>query len=220
MLDAIGLVDRVAEAARDDDPWAAAEALGEAVADGADELAAVGDTGSGEALAALLEHLHRSCASTRPEPSARRPSSRRRSPASLRWSRLAVSPAPWPRPPSRRMQRALTITHSRPDEAAAASSEGPGHHYLPVPLWGPCIPAADAWPLRVAVRRAMRRILTRTKVDVLHLRMADVASWAAAEAARDVGVPVVLTLAPDPHASVASREADGSLTRATFGATD
>jgi hypothetical protein len=33
------------------------------------------------------------------------------------------------------------------------------------------------------------RILDRAQVDVLHLRMADVGSWAAAEAAHDLGVP-------------------------------
>ncbi|MEP6796694.1 MAG: glycosyltransferase, partial [Lapillicoccus sp.] len=102
----------------------------------------------------------------------------------------------------------------------AAYRDRPGHHYLPVPLWGPYPSAADAWPLRVAVRRAMRRILRLGGVDVLHLRMADVASWAGAEAARELGIPVVMTLAPDPHAMVASRAAEGSLTRATFGAAD
>ena len=85
------------------------------------------------------------------------------------------------------------------------------------PSGGRRCPLREAWPLRVATRRAMRRILDRGQVDVLHLRMADVGSWAAAEAARDLGVPVVLTLAPDPHASVASREADGLLTRQNVG---
>lgn len=96
----------------------------------------------------------------------------------------------------------------------------PGHHYLPVPIWGPYPNAAGAWPLRVAVRRAMRRILRLGGVDVLHLRTADVASWAGAEAARELGIPVVVTLAPDPHALVASREAEGRLTRTSFGAAD
>ncbi|MEO8830425.1 glycosyltransferase [Lapillicoccus sp.] len=117
--------------------------------------------------------------------------------------------------------RVLTISRGKSgDESNFNTVDRPGHHYLPVPLWGPPVPAAQAWPLRVAVRRALRRILARTRVDVLHLRMLDVASWAAAEAARDLGVPIVLTVAPDPHASIASREADGSLTRESFGAAD
>ncbi len=117
--------------------------------------------------------------------------------------------------------RVLTISRGKPgDEPDFSAVDRPGHHYLPVPLWGPPVPAAQAWPLRVAVRRAVRRILARTPVDALHLRMLDVASWAAAEAAHDLGVPIVLTVAPDPHASIAVREADGSLTRESFGAVD
>jgi glycosyltransferase involved in cell wall biosynthesis len=121
------------------------------------------------------------------------------------------------------VERVVTISRGRVGDDLGLHDDDidrPGHHYLPVPLWGPPVPAAEAWPLRVATRRAIRRILSRARVDVLHLRMADVASWAGAEAARDLGIPVVLTLAPDPHASVASREADGSLTRGNAGQAD
>ena len=38
------------------------------------------------------------------------------------------------------------------------------------------------------------------RVDVLHLRMADVGSMAAAAVATRLGIPTVFTLAPDPHA--------------------
>jgi glycosyltransferase involved in cell wall biosynthesis len=122
------------------------------------------------------------------------------------------------------VRRVVTISRGRSvetgEDAGLGSLGRPGHHYVPVPFWGPPVPAAEAWPLRVATRRAVRRILTRAQVDVLHLRMADVGSWAAAEAARDLGIPVVLTLAPDPHASVAAREADGVLTRENVGDVD
>ncbi len=119
------------------------------------------------------------------------------------------------------VRRVVTISRGRAgDDPGLESVDGPGHHYLPVPFWGAPVSAADAWPLRVATRRAMRRILERAQVDVLHLRMADVGSWAGAEAARDLGVPVVMTLAPDPHASVVSREADGVLTRQNVGRVD
>lgn len=119
--------------------------------------------------------------------------------------------------------RVVTISRGAPADARAGFGDlrAPGHHYASVPLWGTPPHQAQAWPLRVAARRGLRRILRAAgPVDVLHLRMADVGSMAAAEAARDLGVPVVFTLAPDPHALVAAREAAGTLTRAGFGAAD
>jgi glycosyltransferase involved in cell wall biosynthesis len=50
--------------------------------------------------------------------------------------------------------------------------------------------------------------------------MADVGSMAAAEAAAELGIPTVLTLAPDPHALVQARDEAGTLTRAGFGEAD
>jgi glycosyltransferase involved in cell wall biosynthesis len=98
---------------------------------------------------------------------------------------------------------------------------GRGHHYARVPLWKPSTGAATAWPLRVEARHGIRRILRAAgRVDVIHLRMADVGSMVAAEVAAELDIPVVLTLAPDPHALIAAREADGTLTRAGFGAAD
>lgn len=126
-----------------------------------------------------------------------------------------------------RVERVLTLSRRHgpdalgPDAGVPEDVSAPGHHYLGVPLPGPVRSAADAWPLHVAVRRGLRRVLRAAgPVDVLHLRMADVGSWAAAEVAVELGIPTVLTLAPDPHALVAAREASGDLTRATFGAAD
>ena len=119
--------------------------------------------------------------------------------------------------------RVLTIFRGWPDDGpdALAGLEPPGHHYASVPFFGPKVAAADSWPLRVAARRGVRRILRAAgPVDVLHLRMADVGSMAAAAAARDLGIPVVLTMAPDPQALIAARERAGTLTRRTFGDTD
>ena len=45
----------------------------------------------------------------------------------------------------------------------------------------------------------------RDRVDLLHLRMADVGSLAAADVARELGIPTVFTVAPDPHARDPSR---------------
>ena len=73
----------------------------------------------------------------------------------------------------------------------------------------------------VAAERGIRRALTaHGRVDVLHLRMADVGSMAAAAVATRLGIPTVFTLAPDPHAVIHALDMTGALTRATFGAVD
>lgn len=103
-------------------------------------------------------------------------------------------------------------------EIAASES---GHHYGRIPLLSEPVASADAWPLRVAARRGIRRILRASGgVDVLHLRMADVGSLAAADVARELDVPVVFTVAPDPHAVIQSLDLSGSVTRENFGEVD
>jgi glycosyltransferase involved in cell wall biosynthesis len=90
-----------------------------------------------------------------------------------------------------------------------------------VPLLADPLPAAEAWPLRVAARRGITRLLRSAgRVDALHLRMADVGSLAAAEVARRLDVPIVFTLAPDPHAVIDALERSGALDRAGFGEAD
>ncbi|KQU70452.1 glycosyltransferase [Phycicoccus sp. Root101] len=120
------------------------------------------------------------------------------------------------------VERVLTISRGRPDgDLVPSDLAAPGHHYVQVPLWGPPVGMGQAWMHRVAVRRGVRQLLLAAgRVDVIHLRMADVGSLAAAEAANELGIPVVFTVAPDPHALLASREASGELTRASFGAAD
>ena len=96
-----------------------------------------------------------------------------------------------------------------------------GHDYGRVPLLSEPVQSASAWPLRVAARRGIRRMLRAAGgVDLLHLRMADVGSLAAADVARELDIPVVFTVAPDPHAVIHSLDLSGRLTRQNFGEID
>ena len=119
------------------------------------------------------------------------------------------------------------ITMSRGSVSAALESVGDvasassGHLYGRVPLLTEPVASAAAWPLRVPARRGIRRILRAAGgVDMLHLRMADVGSLAAADVARELDIPVVFTVAPDPHAVIQSLDLSGQLTRANFGEVD
>ena len=95
------------------------------------------------------------------------------------------------------------------------------HVHAHVPLLQGPMPSATAWPLRVEARRGIHRILKALgKVDVIHLRMADVGSLAAFEVARKLDIPVVFTVAPDPHAVINSMDLSGRLTRENFGNID
>lgn len=115
--------------------------------------------------------------------------------------------------------RVVTLSRGTPEQALRPLAEG--HAFAAVPFDGAPVAMPDAWPRRVAAERGIRRVLRAAgRVDVLHLRMADVGSLAAATVARDLDIPVVFTLAPDPHASVAARDRAGELTRADFGDRD
>ena len=80
---------------------------------------------------------------------------------------------------------------------------------------------AAAWSLRVSARRGIRRVLRAAGgVDLVHLRMADVGSLAAADVASELDIPIVFTVAPDPHAVIQSLDLAGRLTRQNFGEVD
>jgi glycosyltransferase involved in cell wall biosynthesis len=96
-----------------------------------------------------------------------------------------------------------------------------GHLYARVPLLQEDVQSANAWPLRIAARRGVARIVRSAgTVDVIHLRMADVGSLAALEVARAQNIPVVFTSAPDPHGLIHSMDRSGALTRENFGTVD
>jgi glycosyltransferase involved in cell wall biosynthesis len=124
-----------------------------------------------------------------------------------------------------RVARVVTLSRGSADAAVASvhdlATRASGHVYGRVPLLSDPVSSATAWPLRVAARRGIRRVLRAAGgVDLLHLRMADVGSLAAADVARELDIPVVFTVAPDPHAVIQSLDLSGALTRETFGDVD
>jgi glycosyltransferase involved in cell wall biosynthesis len=129
----------------------------------------------------------------------------------------------------RRVAAVTTIGRGTPAEglaglAAPPTLHGPladEHAVIPAPL-GRHEGAGfgSAWPAVIAAERGLRRILDERPVDLLHLRMADVGSLAAARIARCRGIPTVFTLAPDPHALIAEMERAGDLDRVSFGPAD
>ena len=123
------------------------------------------------------------------------------------------------------VQRVVTLSRGSATEAldslSGVASTVRGHAYASVPLLSEPVASSDAWQLRVAAERGIRRVLRAVgSVDVLHLRMADVGSLAAANVARDLGIAVVFTVAPDPHAVIRTLDQSGDLTRANFGEVD
>lgn len=120
------------------------------------------------------------------------------------------------------ISRVLTMSRGSIDAAVAALGDPVEAHALaPIPLLADPTDAANAWPLAVAAERGIRRaLIAHGRVDVLHLRMADVGSMAAAEVAARLGIPTVFTLAPDPHAVIHALDMTGALTRGTFGTVD
>ncbi len=118
------------------------------------------------------------------------------------------------------VDRVLTLSRGTARAALDALTPADGHLLTPVPLLTEAASAAQAWPSRVAAERGIRRVLRAHRVDVLHLRMAEVGSLAAAEVARELGIPTVFTLAPDPHAVIHALDMTGGLHRGNFGTQD
>ena len=96
-----------------------------------------------------------------------------------------------------------------------------GHAFATVPFLGDPVASVDAWPRRIATQRGIRRILRAAgTVDAIHLRMADIGTLAASTVARELDIPIVFTVAPDPHSVIHSLDTSGALTRQNFGTVD
>ncbi len=122
----------------------------------------------------------------------------------------------------------VTVTRAFADEHAAASHELP---YEPIDerssihrvAFGPdrYLATAEMWPYRREAERALEDTLRRLlPLDVVHLRFADVGTFAAARACRRLGLPVCFTLAADPHVVIRGAEGSGALSRETFAEAD
>jgi glycosyltransferase involved in cell wall biosynthesis len=123
------------------------------------------------------------------------------------------------------VQSVLSVGRSSPDgELASLLVPDFGNEGFSSVSFGPLgrPPAlASEWDFRLMAERGIRRaLIRRPQLDVLHLRMADVGTLAAASVARRLGIRVVFTCAPDPHSPIAQRQATGSITRDNFGAVD
>ena len=122
----------------------------------------------------------------------------------------------------------VTVTRAFADEHAAASHELP---YEPIDerssihrvAFGPdrYLATAEMWPYRREAERALEDTLRRLlPLDVVHLRFADVGTFAAARVCRRLGLPVCFTLAADPHVVIRGAERAGALSRETFAEAD
>ncbi|WP_336660400.1 glycosyltransferase family 4 protein [Leucobacter sp. USHLN153] len=105
--------------------------------------------------------------------------------------------------------------------AGARGEAAPPHEYAQVRLAVDAPSSEDSWSNYVSARRAIERALRQhAPFDAIHLRMADVGTLAGWHAARRLGIRVVFTAAPDPHALIESMDQAGSLTRRNFGERD
>ncbi len=79
------------------------------------------------------------------------------------------------------------------------------------------VAAPDLWEHRLELERTLEATVVELGgIDVAHLRFADAGAFAAARVCRRLGIPVVFTAAPDPHALIAAAESTGTLTRESF----
>lgn len=121
-----------------------------------------------------------------------------------------------------RIAEVITIGRAADPASAVSSSSTGNHHFEHVSLEdGEGTTFTSTWPSLVAAQRGIRSALLANGVpDVMHLRMADPGSLAAALVAEDLRIPTVFTLAPDPHGPIADAEHRGTLDRRNFAPED
>ena len=121
-----------------------------------------------------------------------------------------------------RVVEAVTIARADASDSQPRISTQRGHRLEQVELRpGEGETFGPGWPALVEAARGIRTaLLAGYAPDVIHLRMADPGSFAGAAVARELGIPLVFTLAPDPHGPIAAAEASGGLDRRSFAGLD
>ena len=65
--------------------------------------------------------------------------------------------------------------------------------------------STNAWEHLPVIKRGIKRVLFNFgSIDLMHLRMLDVATLAASQVANDLAIPICFSFAPDPHNLVQS----------------
>ena len=135
---------------------------------------------------------------------------------------------------SRALGRRPEIGHSAIITRAFADHHAPAiHDLLHEPIgdrasierieFGPdgYLATADMWSYRGEAEEALEAAFNRLMpLDVVHLRFADVGTFAAARVCARLGIPVCFTVAADPHVVIRNAERSGTLTRETFAEAD
>ena len=112
----------------------------------------------------------------------------------------------------------MTIARRRSGDPTGPESLGPRASLERIEFGGDMpVSMGAAWEHWPSIERQLGSILRRAgRVDALHLRLGDVGSMAAWRAGQALGIPVVFTLAPDPHAVIRAAERAGTLSRDSF----
>ncbi|MGE5688981.1 MAG: glycosyltransferase [Pseudomonadota bacterium] len=99
--------------------------------------------------------------------------------------------------------------------ARLAEHIAPGARIERIPFGPPgYVPTPELWEHRAAIERELAALLARVgPVDAVHLRFADAGTLAASRVCERAGIPVVFTLAPDPHVVLEEAERAGDLDR-------
>jgi len=120
------------------------------------------------------------------------------------------------------VHRVLTISRSDPSTGTPDCTFVDGATIRPIALHRPTLPAgSDTWTQRLELEALLTEALSRDiHPDVIHLRMADVATLAGWRVARRLGLAVVFTAAADPHTVMEARQRAGELDRRTFPSAD
>jgi glycosyltransferase involved in cell wall biosynthesis len=114
----------------------------------------------------------------------------------------------------------VTVTRAFAGEGTSASAQlreevADGARILRIPF-GPrgYVPTPGLWEHRAEIERELAALLSRLgPVDAVHLRFADAGTLAAARVCERAGIPVVFTVAPDPHVVLEEAERAGLLDR-------